>query len=430
MAQTAQEMRQRFESADAAAQDDALPAGFEELADIEMRGESEMLTMDGSVMGSPQYMPPEQAHGRVADLDERSDIFALGGILYAILTLRPPLGGKTVLEVLENAKRAKVKEPTRYNPRNSTTSDARSSAADSDNEIALPHCPGRQIPDALAAVSMKALARDPDERYQSVVDFSNDLEKWRGGFATSAQHISLAGNFRLLIKRHKAGVIAACLGIVLTTVLIVGFLLYTKANTSAQRPPILLGGDEDIWADLLFTLTPELVEQTGHGWRMDRGRLHSARAVYGVVPMPGRYTNASYQAFFKIQQTSIDQGLPIVLPVGERMTGIDLDTWSGKYTGLVVVDIKEIKDLPGVVNGKQITDTNIHELEVTVQLADANATINVSLDNSPLYKWTGQYASLSQHSAWATEPRVIGLGALTPNWAIHEVKVRRLAEAR
>ena len=49
-------------------------------------------------------MSPEQAEGMVAELDTRSDIYSLGGILYAILTLRPPVGGSTLAEVLRNVK--------------------------------------------------------------------------------------------------------------------------------------------------------------------------------------------------------------------------------------------------------------------------------------------------------------------------------------
>jgi serine/threonine protein kinase len=61
--------------------------------------------MEGEVMGTPQYMSPEQAEGVVAGLDERSDVYALGAILYAVLTYKAPIEGKTLEEVLGNVRR-------------------------------------------------------------------------------------------------------------------------------------------------------------------------------------------------------------------------------------------------------------------------------------------------------------------------------------
>jgi serine/threonine protein kinase len=66
------------------------------------------MTMEGEVMGTPQYMSPEQALGMVAELDQRSDIYSLGGILYAILTLRPPIEGTTLDEVLTKVKNGSI----------------------------------------------------------------------------------------------------------------------------------------------------------------------------------------------------------------------------------------------------------------------------------------------------------------------------------
>ena len=60
------------------------------------------LTMDGIVMGTPQYMAPEQAEGKIDELDERADVYALGGILYSILTLRPPVTGKSAHMIIAN----------------------------------------------------------------------------------------------------------------------------------------------------------------------------------------------------------------------------------------------------------------------------------------------------------------------------------------
>ncbi|NDF01380.1 MAG: serine/threonine protein kinase, partial [Verrucomicrobia bacterium] len=99
---------------------------------------SSQLTLDGAVMGTPNYMSPEQAAGRVAELDERSDVFSLGGVLYAILTLRPPVEGKDVNELLVRVCRGDIAPPLQATV---TTT--------------LPHLPDGRVPEALSAVAMK-----------------------------------------------------------------------------------------------------------------------------------------------------------------------------------------------------------------------------------------------------------------------------------
>jgi serine/threonine protein kinase len=66
------------------------------------------MTMEGEVVGTPQYMSPEQAEGMIAELDQRSDVYALGAVLYAIFTLRPPVDGTSLNEVLTNVRLGKI----------------------------------------------------------------------------------------------------------------------------------------------------------------------------------------------------------------------------------------------------------------------------------------------------------------------------------
>jgi len=88
------------------------------------------------------------------------------------------------------------------------------------------------------------------------------------------------------------------------------------------------------------------------------------------------------------------------------------------------------KGLPGIVEGKQVRDSEQHDLEVTVRLEGANARITTTLDAQPLYEWTGPIATLSQHKAWAsTAAGTLALGALAADWVLSEVKVKRLGKS-
>lgn len=190
-------------------------------------------TMQGDVMGTPQYMSPEQAMGQIDELDERSDIFSLGGILYAILTLRPPVEGATLDEVLEKVRTAQITAPSAIQggkkEKGATGQKADVLAA---NLIRpLPHVSGGRVPPALSAVVMQALRRSKSERYQTVEAFSADIEAYQGGFATSAEQAGTWKQLKLLMLRHKivTGALAALL--VISTL----FLIKVMASERAAR---------------------------------------------------------------------------------------------------------------------------------------------------------------------------------------------------
>ena len=184
-------------------------------------------TMEGAVMGTPNYMSPEQAMGKVNELDERSDIFSLGGILYAILTLRPPVEGKDVWEVLEKVQMANITEPTKFGATTGTgTAKAKGDVLEAKKITPLPHMTGGRVPNALSAVVMKALTLDKTKRYQHVAAFSADIEAYQGGFATSAENAGALKQLKLLMLRHKA--VTAALAAML--LLSIGFVLKVMAS--------------------------------------------------------------------------------------------------------------------------------------------------------------------------------------------------------
>lgn len=172
-------------------------------------------TLSGQVKGTPRYMAPEQAEGRVEDIDERTDIYALGAILYAILTLHPPVTGDTVNEVLTKVASGSISPPTSYNPRNTHISRLAGPPTPA-QDVAPPelaHCPDRRIPAALSAVAMQALARDKAQRYETVAALQADIAAYQGGFATTAEHASALRLLLLLLQRHRTEAILSVISL-------------------------------------------------------------------------------------------------------------------------------------------------------------------------------------------------------------------------
>lgn len=153
-------------------------------------------------MGTPQFMSPEQAEARTDELDERTDIFALGGILYSMLTLHPPVDGTTVEEVLAKVRRGDITPPAALNGCQTSRKPADRTVPPSQLTI-LPATPARHLPPALSAVAMKAMAFHPSNRYPTIAALSADISAYLGGFATKAESASLLARFRLLINRQQ-----------------------------------------------------------------------------------------------------------------------------------------------------------------------------------------------------------------------------------
>lgn len=117
-------------------------------ADTQKHEGAILQTMSGMIMGTPDFMSPEQAEGHSAAADQRTDVYALGGILYHILALQPPITGPNLMEKIEKARTGQITPPAQVR---------------------------REVPAALSAVATKALAYRADQRYQSVAELQQAL---------------------------------------------------------------------------------------------------------------------------------------------------------------------------------------------------------------------------------------------------------------
>jgi len=143
-----------------------LDFGLAKVTERQMQPGSVILTQEGMVFGTPEFMSPEQAQGRV--LDARSDIYSLAVILYEVLTGKLPFSARTPMEYIQKH----VMEP------------------------AIPlnqRVPERKFAQGLEDVLSRALAKKPDERYQSAAEFGEALRPYGGSAAASLPVIRVAG---------------------------------------------------------------------------------------------------------------------------------------------------------------------------------------------------------------------------------------------
>lgn len=207
------------------------------------------LTMDGQIMGTPQFMAPEQAEGRIEEQDERTDVFALGGVLYSLLTLRAPAVGTTVGEILDDVRAGYIPPPIYYNRiRNGDGDDE--GALDS-RAVSLDHCPGSAIPEALSRVTMKAMAFEPDQRYASVGELQAEIAAWQSGQVTAAEEAGPVRRLGALLNRHRA--VAGAFVVVLALALaLFAWLWVTESRARAAFDE--LKESAPVFRDLALTL--------------------------------------------------------------------------------------------------------------------------------------------------------------------------------
>ncbi len=108
----------------------------------------------GVVVGTPSYMSPEQAAGRLYAVEERGDVYSLGAVLYHILTSTPAVRAESRSETLMRVRKGDFPSPSK-------------------------RAPGRQIPVALDLIVMKAMAKEPADRHQSVTQLMDEIDSWR-----------------------------------------------------------------------------------------------------------------------------------------------------------------------------------------------------------------------------------------------------------
>jgi serine/threonine protein kinase len=201
-----------------------------------------LLSMAGQVVGTLPYMSPEQARGDQNAIDIRTDVYAIGVILYLVLTGRypcPTVG--SMAEVLNHISETPPLPPTRAWTKQAGVN--RRSTADKAGDT----CP---IDDEVETIILRALAKDPERRYQNLATFREDLARYLQGLPIEARRDAGLLVLRRSLARYRAAVAVTAVSVILTSLFSLGMIgLYRNAAYERDR------------ADLLFAREVKLNEQ-------------------------------------------------------------------------------------------------------------------------------------------------------------------------
>jgi serine/threonine protein kinase/tetratricopeptide (TPR) repeat protein len=218
--------------------------------------ERTLFTELGQVVGTLEYMSPEQAELNQLDVDTRSDIYSLGVLLYELLTGTTPLerGRLKQAAFLEVLRLIREEEPPRPSTRLSTTEELPSIAA---NRGLEPKKLSGLVRGELDWIVMKALEKDRDRRYESANAFAMDVQRYLSDEAVQACPPSAAYRFRKFARRNKGPALAVSLVFIALLAGIVGTTLgLVRAEAAATSEKLAKER-----AEANFTLAKESVER-------------------------------------------------------------------------------------------------------------------------------------------------------------------------
>jgi tetratricopeptide (TPR) repeat protein len=269
------------------------------------------LTMTGDLLGTLRYMSPEQALAKRVILDHRTDIYSLGVTLYELLTLEPAFGGDNRHEVL---RRISFEEPT------------------------PPRRLNGAIPAELQTIVLKAMEKNPADRYATAKELADDLRRWLEDRAIRARPPGLWQRGAKWARRHRPLVGAAAVALVACATALagsVGWALHDRSDRESETERVVADAlqESDTWQQegrlpeaLSAARRAEGLVDGGTAGHALRQRVRARRADLELL---NRLEEASLEGTAAVKDDHFDGDLTAVLYAKAfREAGLDMDALS------------------------------------------------------------------------------------------------------
>ncbi|SIN75073.1 serine/threonine protein kinase [Singulisphaera sp. GP187] len=333
--------------------------------------EATSLTLNGAVIGTPSYMAPEQAAGDQAAVGAAVDIYALGAILFELLTGRPPFRGETTSETIRQV---------------------------IDSDPTPPSLLNAKIPRDLEIICLKCLSKAPARRYHSAASLGGDLRRFLDGEAIEARPEGRLERLARQIRQRPGFAAFVACGVALAMALIGGGLWLTNEwSTASRRIEADNAATEREAANDLRDMAHWLEKQS---WNQAVAALERAKGRLGDGGSPGL-------------RRALDQGIRDLAMV-EKLDAIRIDraktiggvinhsaTQDAYIAALIWYGVGNPDDAPENVS------TRIRTSNIRWALIDAIDDWSSPLDDLSRKEWLLQVARLSDRNAvgWMADAR-------------------------
>jgi tetratricopeptide (TPR) repeat protein len=259
-----------------------------------------------SIMGTPSYMPPEQAEGRNHQIGPPADIYALGAVLYDLLVGAPPFRGSSVVETLELVCTAAPKPPREFNP-------------------AVPH--------DLQVICLKCLEKEPEKRYRSARELANDLRAFLNGAPISARSYSTSERAWKWVRRRPTAAALLLVSVMALVGLAAGGVVIAKQQSE-------LAHEEQRRLEESEALRKKAEQE----WERAEANFREARAAVDELRLIGHRRLSSVPHVEGIRRELLEKALAF----NERFSAINGDLPAQRQeVGRAHLHMAEIQELLG-----------------------------------------------------------------------------------